>query len=319
MIKDFPQRQIDYSRLENWLTRPALPAKNVDVFYLYPTVWKKTKKTEPNICAIDNSSMLKNSKIAYARQASAFETVGNIFAPYYRQIDAAYQLSLSPAEQQEMIQGTPKKDIISAFDYFVKHYNNDRPFILAGHSQGSDLLTYLLAEYMIENPRIYKRMIAAYVIGYSITHDYLRKNNHLRFAEGSDDTGVIISYNTEAEKVEGENPVVLPDSLVINPLNWSREENPAAAEENPGSLVLDTKEFMRLYKAGKAPKVEKLADARIDKSRGVVICRTVDPGKWAPGNGIFPKGVYHNFDYPFYYYSIRENAAKRAAEYFTKS
>ena len=31
----------------------------------------------------------------------------------------------------------PKADVFAAFDYYIKHYNNGRPFILAGHSQGS--------------------------------------------------------------------------------------------------------------------------------------------------------------------------------------
>ncbi len=77
----------------------------------------------------------------------------------------------------------------------------------------------LLAKYIKENPEVYSRMIAAYVIGYSITPDYLAKNPHLKFATGPDDTGVIISYNTEAPTIEGTNGVVLPKAKVINPIN----------------------------------------------------------------------------------------------------
>ena len=100
-------------------------------------------------------------------------------------------------------------DAFAAFDYYIKNYNNGRPFILASHSQGSNVMIFLLAEYMKEHPEVYKKMIAAYVIGYSVTDDYLAKNPHLKFAEGADDTGVIISYNTEAPSIPGKNPVVL--------------------------------------------------------------------------------------------------------------
>ena len=82
-------------------------------------------------------------------------------------------------------------------DYYFENYNNGKPFILAGHSQGSQILTMILSDYMKEHPEHYKNMIAAYVIGYSVTDKYLAANPHLKFAEGADDTGVIISYNTE--------------------------------------------------------------------------------------------------------------------------
>jgi len=127
--------------------------------------------------------------------------VENIYAPYYRQADAVYTLNLPLEEQDSIIGGIPKTDVFTAFDYYIKNHNNGRSFILAGHSQGSNVLVYLLSEYMKENPKVYARMIAAYVIGYSITEDYLTKNPHLKFAEGPDDTGVIISYNTEAPEV----------------------------------------------------------------------------------------------------------------------
>lgn len=189
----------DYSKSEHWLSLPASVDKEVDVFYIYPTAWQKVDKDDPNICDIDNPSMLNGSKIAFEGQATAFETVGNIYAPYYRQADGAHTLSLPSMEEQDKFTGgIPTSDVFAAFDYYIKHYNNGRPFIIAGHSQGSVIARFLLSEYMKENPDVYNRMIAAYIIGYSITDEYLAENPHLKFAEGPDDTGVIISYNTEA-------------------------------------------------------------------------------------------------------------------------
>jgi hypothetical protein len=297
----------DYSKPEYWLALPATVEKEVDVFFLYPTAWQKVDKNEPNICKIDNPSMVKGANAALLRQATAFETVGNIYAPYYRQADAVYTLTLPVAEQNKFIGGIPKSDVFAAFDYYIKYYNHGRPFILASHSQGSDLMLYILSEYMKEHPEVYKRMIAAYVIGYSVTEDYLAKNPHLKFAEGPDDTGVIISYNTEAPEVKGKNPVTLPGGISINPITWTREETVATAEENLGSRLLD--------KEGKWVPVKSYADACVDKVRGVVICSTADVEKFSPGNEIFPKGVYHSLDYPFYYYNLRENAANRTGRF----
>ena len=300
----------DYSKPANWLALPGAVDKQVDVFYLYPTSWQKENANEPNVCEIDNPSMIRGSKLAFSRQATAFETFANIYAPYYRQADAVYCLSLSLEDQEKLLGGIPKTDAFAAFDYYIKHYNHGRPFILAGHSQGSNLLVYLLSEYMKKHPEVYARMIAAYVIGYSVTDSYLAQNPHLRFAKGPDDTGVIISYNTEAPVVEGNNPVVLPGALVINPITWTRKETLATAEQNLGSIVLKPTGEIAAYN------VRNYADARIDKQKGVLICSTADVEKLSPGNKVFGKGVFHSFDYPFYYNNLRQNAANRVDKYF---
>ena len=293
----------NYANPEHWLALPASPDKPVDVFYLYPTVFQKVNKNEPNICNIDNPVMVKYSQLALAFQASAFDPVGNIYAPYYRQADAAYTLGLPLAEQHKVVGGIPTTDASAAFDHYINNFNNGRPFILAGHSQGSNVLLYLLSDYMKKHPEVYRRMIAAYVIGYSITPEYLAKNPHLKFAKGAKDTGVIISYNTEAQKVAGKNPVVLPGAMAINPITWTRGEKTATAAESLGSVDMD--------EHGKLITLKKYADARVDKAKGVLICSTVDVDKLSPGNQVFPKGVYHRYDYPFYYYNLRENAAVR--------
>jgi len=301
----------DYSQAAHWLSLPAT-VKAVDVFYLYPTAWQKVNNSDPDICDIDNPSMLKGAAAAFARQATAFETVGNIYAPYYRQADAAYVLALPLAEHDAVIAGIPTLDAVAAFDYYIKHYNNGRPFILAAHSQGSNVLINLLAGYMKENPEVYARMVAAYVVGYSVTDEYLAKNPHLKFAEGPDDTGVIISYNTQApDVVAGTNPVVSPGGLVINPITWTRDETLATTAEGLGSFMPDpvTKVFSQ---------VPQYADAKIDKTNGVLICSTADENALYSLSGALGKGVYHSFDYPFYYYNLRENAANRTNKFLSK-
>lgn len=302
----------DYSKTKYWLSLPTVTDKKADIFYVYPTAWSKLKKSESDICDIDNPLMLEGSKITFNAQATAFETTGNIYSPYYRQADISCFTDLSIDGRDSVIGGIPASDVISAFDYYIKNYNKGRPFILAGHSQGSIVLLFLLSKYMKENPKVYERMIAAYVIGYSVTKNYLVNNPHLKFAEKSDDTGVIISYNTEAPGVTGKNIVLLPGAIAINPINWSREENPAMADENLGSLIIDD-----VWNV-KERNVKNFADARVDKNRGAIICSTEDVEKLAPANETFPRGVYHSYDYPFYYYNIRENAERRTKAFFDK-
>jgi hypothetical protein len=301
----------DYSNPNHWLAIPATTDKAVDVFYLYPTAYSKANKSAPNVSEIDDPVMVKGAKAAFARQATAFETVGNIYAPYYRQGDAAYTLSLPLAEHEKLISGIPKTDVFAAFDYYIKNYNHGRPFILAGHSQGSNVMIYLLSEYMKANPVVYARMIVAYVIGYSVTGEYLAANPHLKFATGPDDIGVIISYNTEAPTIGGVNPVTIPGGIAINPITWTRSEITATAQQNLGSISFNPDGSVMLDGDGNYLAVKNLADARVDKARGVIICSTVDITKYSPPNAPSLRGIFHNSDYPFYYFNLRENAANR--------
>jgi len=309
----------DYANSANWLSLPSSTSKKVDVFYLSDTTYQKPNANSPNIGPIDDPAMQQGAKAAYSRTVSAFEPVANIYAPYNRQVDAMYKKSLPTAEQNKLEDGIPTSDAMAAFDYYVKHYNGGRPYILAGHSQGSNLLANILSQYMKRNPRVYKRMVAAYVIGYSITPEYLAQNPDLKLADGASDTGVIVSYNTEAPVVDGTNPVTLPGGIAINPITWTRTEEPATAEQNLGGIAINPKTGFAVVDAqGKPVRVPHYADAQVNKARGVVICGTADVNLLSPGNALLPKGVYHSFDYPFYYFDTRANAADRVAHYLKK-
>jgi hypothetical protein len=300
----------DYSQTAHWLSIPVV-SYNVDVFYLYPTAWQKVHDGDPNICDIDNPSMLAGSASAFGRSATAFETFANIYAPYYRQADAAYALTLPLPEHDALIAGIPTMDAVAAFDYYIKNYNGGRPFILAGHSQGSNVLINLLTGYLKDHPEVYQRMIAAYVIGYPVTAQIIADYPHLKFAEGPDDTGVIISYNTQAPDVmPGVNPVLSGlTGLVINPITWTRTETLATTGEGLGSIMPNPSTLI-------FEPVPQYADARVDIAHGVLICTTADENLlYELTQHGFPRGVYHSFDYPFYYYNIRANAQNRVNKY----
>lgn len=305
----------DYSNPDNWLAVPASADMDVDIFYLYPTVYHKQEESDPDICDIGDGLMRSGAQMAYKLQATAFDTVGNIYAPYYRQGDAGTCLSMSEEDREKLLSGAPEEDVIAAFSYYINHFNKGRPFILAGHSQGSEILLRLLSEYMEKHQGVYKRMVAAYVIGYSVTEDYLAENPHLKFAESADDTGVIISYNTQAPEIEGDNLVVSEGALAINPITWTRDETPAPASENLGSYLPGAGGYVGIGSDTEFKKIMDFADARVDKEKGVLICSTVDPDAWFSGNAVMGKGIYHSYDYSFYYYNIRQNAADRAGEF----
>lgn len=302
----------DYANPDNWMVVSEAPALPVDVFCLYPTTYSPGAG-EGLVADIGHEGMRQGALVWMAEKASAFETAGNFFAPYYRQLDAGYLLSLPREEQDRYIRGVPKTDALAAFDYYIQNFNESRPFLLVSHSQGSSMSKEILFDYLKENPDVAERMVAAYVIGYSVTQQELDANPHVDFAEGPDDTGVIISYNTEAPGMEGDNTVWLEGSVAINPISWTRTDAAAPAEESLGSL---------LTVDGELTPMDHLADARVDTERGVVVCGSVDVETYSmpeEARAIFPKGVYHGYDIPFYYYNLRQNAENRVAQYLAKT
>ena len=302
----------DYSVSTHWLSLPV-SLKKADVFYVYPTVWQKLSPDEPNVCSVDYPMMKEGAMNEYSWQASAFEEAGNIYEPLYRQLDAGYILPFSEDKRWEHFREYPEKDVTAAFEYFLEHFNNGRPFILAGHSQGAMVLLALLSDYMSVHPEVYQRMIAAYVIGYPVTDSLMRANPHLKFAQGPDDIGVIISYNTQSPKIkQGENPVVAFNiGKVINPISWSRDTAEVPASEGLGTLSQDPT-------TGQFVKVMNMADARIDLTQGVLICSSVKDSDMFRLSQIMPLGIYHNLDYPFYYFNIQENAIRRVNKFLGK-
>ena len=295
----------DYSDKNNWLRQPEA-TKDVDVFYVYPTEYSDDSEGASMFADINDESLREAWENVYQMQATVYEESANVFAPYYRQVNMASAIKLPREELNATFASTPKEDVFAALDYYFEHLNDGRPFILASHSQGSIMQSLVLAEYMKAHSEYLERMIAAYVIGYSITEDYLKANPHLKFAEGADDTGVIISYNTEGPGNEN-NIVVLPGGISINPLNWKRDETYASAEENLGGYIYNEQ-------TGKLETVPHAADAQINLERGVIITtsKVMEP---MPGPIPFGMASFHSGDYALYYNNIKQNVATRIAAY----
>ena len=297
------QTKLDYSKAECWLERPAEATKAVDVFYIYPTV---TGFRDPvQICEITDSELVAGAQMVRQIQTSVFDESCNVFMPYYRQISMPSPGSSNP----DIIDYISRFDATDALDYFLTNLNQGRPFILAGHSQGAATLIALLENYMTKHPEALKRMVAAYPIGFAVTKDFLNRTG-LKFAEGADDTGVIVSWNTEGlNNKDAKNVTLAPGGISINPINWKRDDTYASVKENLGSLTVEGK----LVTPG-------IADARVDTVRGSVIVTTVDAKLYAiPEDGapLFGPECYHLHDYGFFYNNFKKNVADRIKA-FTK-
>lgn len=302
----------DYSQKASWYQLPEI-TKDVDTFYIYSTAYIESSFNEgaPDYAPLDNLEMLLGAMGEYTTNASVFEESTNVFVPYYRQAGIKYagEIREKTGDIDSAISGIPYEDMTAALDYYFECCNNGRPFIIAGHSQGSAMVKYVLKNYFKEHPDYYKRMVAAYAIGFAITTDDLEAYPHLKFATGESDTGVIVSWNTEGKRnVEenAKNAVVLPNEISINPLNWKLDDTYAPASENLGSLVFNPE-------TGKYEIGDVGADAQLVLDRGVVLTNTQS----APIDLVdyFGPQSFHNDDYTFYYNNIKANVAKRIAAY----
>ena len=310
-------KALDYSQKACWYKIPAI-TKDVDTFYITSTVYviDSVKDGASEYAPLDNQEFLDGFAEEYMSQASAYEDSTNVFVPYYRQAGMPLMKKswLETGNVYAAISGMPYDDITAALDYYFENYNEGRPFIIAGHSQGAAMTLLVLSKYFKEHPDYYKRMVAAYPIGYSVTKDYLKAYPHLKFATGENDTGVIISWNTEGkENVEGnvKTAVLLPGAMSINPLNWKLDETYAPASENLGSFVVNEKGEPKIADVG--------ADAQIVLSRGTVVTNArPDPMPEEAARitlEYFGPGARHADDYTLYYSNIKDNVAKRIAAY----
>ena len=299
---------VDYSDSNNWLSLPEIPEKKVDVIFLYPTVYGTMVEAEEDMAYIDDMPMRIGAALSAATQASVFGESCNLYIPYYRQFTVEALLDMND-NYPELLEYCVSQDIYRMLDYYFTYENQGRPFILAGHSQGSLWLTLVLEDYMARHPEYLQNMVAAYVIGYSVTEEYLARNPHLKFAEGADDTGVIISYNTEGPGNKDQfNCVVQERAISINPINWKRSDSYASVTENMGSLNAEGE-------IGPG-----IADARIDPERGVVVCESIEavPELQAAMAEFFGPESYHLQDYSLYYGNLQKNVADRIAAFERK-
>ena len=308
----------DYSQKASWCRLPEI-TKDVDTFYIYATeyILGSFEDGAPDYATLDNAEMLKGAEEEYTLHATTYEASTNVFMPYYRQAGLRYagEVHKKTGGIDAALLGMPYDDITAALDYYFENYNNGRPFIIAGHSQGSSMALLLLRTYFKDHPEYYKRMVAAYAIGYSVTKDYLAANPHLKFATGESDTGVIIAWNTEGPRnveTNANNVVVLPNTMSINPLNWKLDETYAPASMNKGSIVLNEK-------TGELEIGDVGADAQINLARGVVVTNAKVPPMSEEAAKIaaefFGPDGRHAYDYIYYYNNIKDNVAKRVAAY----
>ena len=297
---------VDYTKSENWAYLPLDEAvtKDCDVFFVAPTVYLGT--AESHSMDLGDEQTKAQFLGATNMEIGLYDDNANFFAPYYRQ--AALNAYTMDGSQSDQYFDLAYADVSQAFDQYIKDYNQGRPFVLAGFSQGSEMLLRLLAE-KFADPALRDQLVAAYLIGWRVTPEDLSNYPFLKMAQNSGDTGVIITFNSEAEGIQSS--LIVPDkTLGINPLNWKTDSTPAAASENSGAVFTD-------YSGAIVKEVTNLTGAYLDPDRGTLRVTGVSPADFPPILDIFQEGVYHLYDYQFFYRNLEQNVKERIGNFLS--
>jgi len=169
------------------------------------------------------------------------------------------------------------------------------------------MLLIQLVKDKFKKTELMDKLVAAYIIGYSVTDNDLTQYDCLKIAESADDIGVIITYNTQSELATG-SPVLLPNANCVNPHNWKNTSEYAPKEMNLGAVFFkDNGDIDSI--------VPQYTDAWIDDNGALV---AGSPNSDSINVGSFPKGVYHVYDYSFFFNNLIENVGVRTNAYKQK-
>ena len=291
----------DYSDAANWAyLETENTDKTADVFFICPSVYGGSD----DACNMSLSDAdTKESFVgAINMEKGIYDADSRFFAPYYRQIGLnVYDM---PEADREPYLETAYADVRDAFLYYMDNYNEGRPIVLAGFSQGADMCLRLMKD-LFDDEALTDQLFACYAIGWRITEEDMAEYPQLKMAAGESDTGVIVSFNSEAEDIT--DSLVIPEgtkTFAINPLNWKTDSTPADKSQNLGACFTD-------YSGEITSEIPELTGAYIDETRGALKVPDVSPEDYPAGLSIFTDGVYHLYDYQFFYRNLQENVQTR--------
>lgn len=196
-----PNSTVDYNSIENWTFHPNKTTilsyynldievidenldvqqiieidnnssinTGIDVFWVHPTILNLSQNLGgPKSMPLEeqNEVLIRLTTLA---QAGLLAKYGRFFAPRYRQsTSSTYDLSTDKKLQANVV-ATTYSDIKAAFLHYLNNYNNGNKIILAGHSQGSNMLAFLLRDLFDENPMLKDKLLVASLGGMWYTY-----------------------------------------------------------------------------------------------------------------------------------------------------
>lgn len=228
----------DYSKPDTWLCRPnqrdscavdlstTVVAANgkfkkesfkaarnppVDCFYVYPTV---------SLDQTGNSDMTAGPEEhgVILQQFARFSSVCRVYAPLYRQVTLTALRSIIAGKAIPIDRMLAYKDVLDAWNYYLKNDNDGRGVVLIGHSQGSGVLTELIRN-EIDGKPVQEKIISALLLGTNLPVEKgkdVGAFQHIPLCKSASQTGCALAYasfrdnvpppaNSRFGKAQGEN------------------------------------------------------------------------------------------------------------------
>ena len=290
---------------------------DVDVFYIHPTTYRNAKNWNQDINLKEVNDWTDLSRVS--RQASIFNACCKVFAPRYRQ--AAFGATSTKDGSGKLAYDFAYQDILSSWKYYVENFNQSRPFIIVGHSQGALHAMTLIQEYIDKSP-LSKKMVAAYVIGIPVLKGQIKSRlKNISICKNISDINCIISWNTYKK---GSN-TSLYKKMALNRLGhgFKTKEDRSIICWNPTQSFQNTHEMRSMSNLGPLP-TDKNKDQLPNLANSVsAFCKdgilfTSPPESSEFNLFILPGGSLHMHDMELFYENIRINAIKRI-KYFLSS
>ncbi len=279
-----------YNSQHNWYqTGKNIDTKLCDVFYVLETctdAWVDDNGVTQYYADISAPLHREQMKACLDQAYGIFGDSVNFFAPYYRQIT----IHVWGGGFKAVDELYPKafEDVKEAFDYYIKHWNGGRKFVLAGFSQGGKGVKELIKTMTDEQ---YSRMVAAYVVGFPVLEEDMSATGRFHPAQGSHDTGVTVSYSS-VKDAESIGNFFKNSQMIINPVSWTTETEPATINND----------------------IHKNVSVAINKEHMVLFVDGIPAGEngTPPGWSLFfGEGCYHMLELPLYGDYLRENVKDR--------
>lgn len=305
-----PNPSPDYSNEKNWMALPTrhdvgdtvppgcpIPENQanakVDVFYVNPTVYLVGG---PWNASLDDKKVNEKSEACVKNQATPFNACARVYAPRYRQ--AVLRAFTGKQPERFAALDTAYSDIKKAFQYYLDHYNQGRPILLAGHSQGGYHVQRLLHDFFEGKP-LKEKLVAAYPIGFPIP---VNEYKDIPVGDSARQTGCFVTWNTV---YWGQQTVYAytryKGCACVNPVSWRQNGNTVPYVRHQGGVKF---EFGKVDSA--------LCETQVhDHLLWIRFSRPFEAAAyWHTGTN------YHVSDVNLFYMDIRKNAMERVEAYY---
>ena len=302
---------------------PGEVVEGVDIFFVHPTTYLQRAHW---------NAPLGNEDVDYRTRwyvmknlVSAFNGVDRIYAPKYRQ--ATFGAFLDTTGQGATALQRAHGDVRTAFETYLTQYNEGRPFILVGHSQGALQSLFLLAGRIAGQP-VADQMVAAYLVGWPVgVKSDIPAFQGMAPCETATDTGCLISWQSFiGPEFQGEpqqlvtafqNAPSLTGAprdgdvmLCTNPLDWS-VGSIGASSSNIGAVgAIESTDPL----TGVLPQ---FIGAGCDETGILILERDPQDEPWT--NARLPGKNMHVHDVNLFYLNVRDNVRTRAQAFLNKA